>query len=286
MLAVRLDFVVMLRSRGIDLKHLDLFAGIGGFSLAAKWAGIDTVAFCEIDESCHKVLNKHWPMLPIHKDIKKLDGNDYAGIDLITGGYPCQPFSVAGSQKAEEDDRHLWPEMFRIITQAKPTWVICENVYGHVKLGLDSVLHDLEGIGYACQSFIIPALATGANHNRERVFIVAYSPSNGQHEGKARVSNGKANEYSEEGKDEDCNNEGFSRLRFGVDWKGKTIGRWGVKPPALRVDDELPNRMDRNRMIGNAIDPMIAYELIKSIKATQLLNNGRPTAQTKQQKGG
>ena len=251
----------------VELKHLDLFAGVGGFSLAARWAGIETVAFCEIDESCHKVLNKHWPELPIHKDIKELDGSDYEGIDIITGGYPCQPFSVAGNQKAKEDNRHLWPEMFRIITQAKPTWAICENVYGHVKLGLDCVLHDLESIGYACQSFIIPSLATGANHNRERVFIVAHSASNGQHESKASSSNGEADEYSEKRKNEDCNNERFSGLRFGVDRFGNSIGRWGIEPPALRVDDELPNRMDRNRMIGNAIDPMIAYEIMRFIKA-------------------
>ena len=256
------------------MRHLDLFAGIGGFSLAAKWAGIDTVAFCEIDENCHKVLGKHWPELPIHKDIKDLDGKEYAGIDIITGGYPCQPFSVAGSQKAKEDNRHLWPEMFRVITQAKPTWAICENVYGHIKLGLDSVLHDLESIGYACQSFVIPALATGANHNRERVFIVAHSTSNGQHEGKTSTCDGKANEHSEKRKDENSNNEGFCGLRFGVDGFGNPIGRWGVKPPALRVDDELPGRMDRNRMIGNSIDPMIAYEILKTVKEISQHNRG------------
>ncbi len=255
------------------MDHLDLFAGIGGFSLAARWAGINTVAFCEIDESCHKVLKKHWPDLPIHKDIKNLDGGDYEGIDVITGGYPCQPFSVGGSQKAKEDDRHLWPEMLRIITQAKPTWAICENVYGHIKLGLDSVLHDLEGIGYACQSFVIPALATGANHNRERVFIVAHSTGNGQHEGKTCTSNGKADEHGKKGEDENSNNERLGCLRFGVDRFGKEIGRWGVKPPALRVDDELPYRMDRNRMIGNAIDPMIAFELFKVIKAVNHRHN-------------
>lgn len=252
----------------VELKHLDLFAGIGGFSLAASWAGIETVAFCEIDEKCQKVLNKHWPELLIHEDIKKLDGRNYAGIDLITGGYPCQPFSVAGSQKAKEDNRHLWPEMFRIIAQAKPTWAICENVYGHVKLGLDGVLHDLESIGYSCQSFVIPALATGANHNRERVFVVAHSASNGQHESKASASDGEANEHSEKRENKDRNNEGCGGLRFGVDRFGNSIGRWGVKPPALRVDDELPGRMDRNRMLGNAIDPMIAYEIMRFIKAT------------------
>ncbi len=93
------------------IKHLDLFTGIGGFTLAAQFSGIKTVAQCEIDSECRKVLNKHWPKLPKHKDIRELNGEDYTGIDLITGGYPCQPFSIAGKQKAHEDDRHLWPEM-------------------------------------------------------------------------------------------------------------------------------------------------------------------------------
>lgn len=235
--------------------------------MGARWAGIETISFCEIDSNCRKVLNKNFPDPPIHTDIRKLNGLDYEGIDIITGGYPCQPFSVAGGQKAEEDPRHLWPEMFRVITQAKPTWVICENVYGHVKLGLDCVLHDLENIGYACQSFIIPALATGANHNRERVFIVAYSASNGCDGGEIPRSNAETNDHGKEGKKENSNNERCVSLRFGVDWKGRQIGRWGTKPPALRVANELPNRMDRNKMLGNAIDPMVAYELMKCIKA-------------------
>lgn len=247
------------------LRHLDLFSGIGGFSLAAEWAGINTVAHCEIDPKCCSVLKKHWPDIPIHEDIKQLNGGEYAGIDIITGGYPCQPFSVAGGQKAEKDNRHLWPEMFRIITQAKPTWAICENVYGHIKLGLDRVLYDLESINYSCQSFVIPALATGANHNRNRVFIVAYSTSDGFNEGKTSNCYGEANDNSKKGKEKNSNNEGFSGIRFGVDRKGNQIGRWGIEPPALRVDDELPNRMDRNRMLGNAIDPLIAYELFRAL---------------------
>ena len=250
------------------MKVLDLFSGIGGFSLAAEWAGFETTAFCEIDESCQKVLKKHWPDVPIHSNIKELNGADYAGIDIITGGYPCQPFSVAGNQKAQSDDRHLWPEMFRVIAQAKPTWSICENVLGHVRLGLDKVLNDLESIGYACQPFIIPALAKGANHNRERVFIVAYAASNGLNESAPTGSDGATNEYSAQGQEENSNNERRGGLRFGVDWRGCAIGRWGIKPPALRVDDELPDRMDRNKSLGNAIDPMVAYELLRAISAT------------------
>jgi len=250
------------------MKHLDLFSGIGGFALAAAWTGqIETVGFCEIEESCIDVLNKHWPKVKKHRDIKELDGDLYAGIDIITGGYPCQPFSVAGSQKAQEDDRHLWPYMRRVIAQAKPTWAICENVYGHIKLGLDSVLYDLETLGYSCQSFVIPALSTGANHNRERVFIVAYATGNGLNESTASPSNGKADEHCTKRQDESCNDEGCGGVRPELEWRGKTPGRWGVKPPTLRVDDGLPNRMDRNKMLGNAIDPQIAYELFKAVLA-------------------
>lgn len=248
------------------MKHLDLFSGIGGFSLAAMWAGIETIGMVEIDEKCISVLNKHWPNVKKHRDIRKLNGKEYEGIDIITGGYPCQPFSVAGSQKAQEDDRHLWPEMFRIIAQAKPTWAICENVYGHIRLGLDNVQHDLESIGYTTQSFVIPSLATGANHNRERVFIVAYSASNGCNDSATISGNGKANDDSEKRSNKDSDNEGCSGLRLGVEWGGRKIGRRGTKPPALRVDDELPGRMDRNKMLGNAVDPMIVYQLMKCIK--------------------
>ena len=132
------------------LQHLDLFSGIGGFSLGLESAGLaKTVAFCDIDNFCQKVLKKHWPEVPIFSDVKeltyeKLKSNGINKIDIITGGYPCQPFSTAGRQKGEQDPRHVWPEYFRLIKQLRPTWVIGENVGGHIKLGLDSVLSDLE----------------------------------------------------------------------------------------------------------------------------------------------
>ena len=249
------------------MKHLDLFAGIGGFTLAAEWAGIETVAHCEVDKDCISVLRKHWPNAKLHTDIRELDGNDYKHIDIITGGYPCQPFSVAGNQEAEKDDRHLWPEMLRIITQAESTWAVCENVYGHVRLGLDSVLYDLEAIGYACQPFVIPALATGANHNRDRVFIVAYSSSNGRNGSKVSSGDGKANVYGAKGAKKNSNDERRGGIRLGLDWQGNKVGRWGIEPPPIRVDDELPNRPHRVKMIGNAVDPWIAYQILQCIKA-------------------
>ena len=158
------------------MKVLDLFSGIGGFSLGLERAGFETVAFCEIEEYPRKILKKHWPDVPIHKDIRSLDGHQYRGtVDVICGGFPCQPFSVAGKQRGETDDRHLWPEMLRIIKEVQPTYVIGENVSGFVSMALDDVSSDLENEGYEVQSFIIPACAVNAVHRRDRVWLVAHS---------------------------------------------------------------------------------------------------------------
>jgi DNA (cytosine-5)-methyltransferase 1 len=163
------------------LQHLDLFSGIGGFSLGLETAGLaETVAFCDIEDYCQKVLNKHWPHVPIFSDIKELNyetlrAKGINNIDIITGGYPCQPFSVAGRKKGEQDPRHLWPEYFRLIKELRPTWVIGENVSGHIKQGLDTVLENLESEGYSTRTFSISASSIGANHKRERVWILAHS---------------------------------------------------------------------------------------------------------------
>jgi DNA (cytosine-5)-methyltransferase 1 len=158
------------------IKILDICSGIGGFSLGLEaTGGFDTVAFCEFDDFCCKVLNKHWPNVPIYKDLKEI-GNDPERIiqefDLICGGIPCQPFSLAGKQKGKEDDRHLWPYMYAIVKSKKPTWVIVENVGGFVNVALDDVCLDLETQGYATQSFIIPACSVEAPHKRDRIWIL------------------------------------------------------------------------------------------------------------------
>ncbi len=175
------------------MKVLDLFSGIGGFSLGLERAGMETVAFCEIEGYPRKVLKKHWPDVPIAGDIRKLTykrttqelvydgGVIYVGtINAICGGFPCQPFSVAGKQRGKEDDRHLWPEMLRLICEIQPTWVIGENVAGFITMALDDVLSDLEREGYTCQAFVIPACAVNAIHRRDRVWIVAYTNKQGE----------------------------------------------------------------------------------------------------------
>ena len=192
------------------MRVLDLFSGIGGFSLGLERAGMETVAFCEIEDYPVKVLKKHWPDVPIAKDIRKLSYNYktkeliydgeviYVGpIDLICGGFPCQPFSVAGKQRGKEDDRHLWPEMFRLIKEIRPTWVVGENVAGFIKMALDDVLANLESEGYATRPFVIPACAVGAVHRRDRVWIVGYSEHNGWNGSENGQSNSSRNDRNE-----------------------------------------------------------------------------------------
>ena len=118
------------------LRVLDLFSGIGGFSLGLeRTGGFETVAFCEIDPFCRQVLAKHWPDVPIHEDVRSLNGDAIGPVDVVCGGYPCQPFSLAGKRAGQEDDRHLWPEMYRIMDELRPAWFIGENVAGHVSMG-------------------------------------------------------------------------------------------------------------------------------------------------------
>ena len=160
------------------LNVLDLFSGIGGFSLGLERAGMTTVAFCEIEDYPRQVLAKHWPGVPIHSDIRKLDGTQYRGtVDVICGGFPCQPFSHAGKRGGKDDDRDLWPEMLRVIREVQSPWVIGENVAGFINMELDRTLSDLEDEGYACQTFDIPACGVGAPHIRHRVWIVAHAES-------------------------------------------------------------------------------------------------------------
>ena len=163
--------------------HLDLFSGIGGFALAAGWAGYNTIGFCEIEDYPRRVLSSRFSGVPIHGDIRELDGSVYRGVSLITGGYPCQPFSAAGKRGGASDDRHLWPQMLRVIKQARPVFVVAENVAGHITLGLDEVLADLESEGYAGRAIVVPACAVNAPHRRDRVWIIAKSLGNAQNHG-------------------------------------------------------------------------------------------------------
>lgn len=158
-------------------RHVDLCSGIGGFALGFEWAQLSTpVLFCDSEEWCRKVLKKHWTDVPILNDVKELanDPTQIPDCDILTAGYPCQPFSLASpKRKGTEDPRHLWPYLLKIVTSKRPTWCVFENVYGHVSMGLDTVLNDLETQGYSARTFNVPALSVDANHKRERLWIVA-----------------------------------------------------------------------------------------------------------------
>lgn len=267
------------------MKHLDLFSGIGGFALAARWAGWETVAFCEIDKWCQKILHKHWPDVPIHSDVKELHGDTVGPVDIITGGYPCQPFSVAGQRRGADDDRHVWPEAARLVRELQPAFAVFENVAGHVTLGLDEVLSDLEGLGYTTETFVIPACAVDAWHRRDRVWIVGYSDQQSKHCVGKRTGrmdgnileapewNEKTDAFNESSEDvANTSRQGLSGLcsTSGIQSQHANDGqysRWLPEPAVGRMANGIPNRVDRLRGLGNAIVPQVAHVIFEAINA-------------------
>ena len=198
------------------MNHLDLFSGIGGFALALEKVGFKTVGFCEVDPYCRLLLQKHWKGVTIHHDIKKLEAKDIKEpIDILTGGFPCQPYSVAGKQKGTDDNRYLWPDMFRVIKEIKPTFVVAENVRGIVNIQdgmvFETVCSDLESEGFEIQPFIIPAAGVGAPHKRERVWIVGYSKHNGSLTSKIRRGNQKVDARAQERQNQAIESQRTSR---------------------------------------------------------------------------
>jgi len=217
------------------LRHVDLCSGIGGFALGFQWAQLSKpVLFCDNDHFCQQVLAKHWPDVPIAGDVEELSlapDRFIPNCDIITAGYPCPPFSLAGKRRGEKDDRHIWPYICKIIAHKRPTWCVFENVYGHVSLGLDTVLSDLEAEGYATRAFVVPACSVDAPHRRDRVWIIA---SHADSESQSDVTG-----YGEEGqwlgwagnagnagcltKGQSCG--GFSQEQF----NSKAQGQWSVE---------------------------------------------------------
>ena len=234
------------------MRHVDLFSGIGGFALAARWAGLETIQFVEIDPFAQRVLRKNFPDVPIHTDIRDFDATQFQRTFLLTGGYPCQPFSQAGKRGGEGDDRHLWPEMLRVIRECRPTWVLAENVAGHITMGLDTVLVDLESEDYSTRTFVIPACATDAPHRRDRVWIVAYSKCFGF---KGRKPEGQSL-YKKGILARDCEALAYSNST-GCKEQWRTIsdgeeqsaaecrGRWKPEPSVGRVAHGIQSRVDR-----------------------------------------
>ena len=182
------------------MTHGSLFSGIGGFDLAAEWMGWENVFHCEIAEFPRKVLKYHFPKSICYEDIKKTDFTKHRGkIDIISGGFPCQPYSNAGKRKGKEDDRHLWPEMLRVIREVQPRFVVGENVSGLLTWNNGMVFHeiitDLENEGYETQAFLIPACATNAPHRRDRIWFVAHTKRNGRNERGQKVDEREINKF-------------------------------------------------------------------------------------------
>jgi len=289
------------------MKMLDLFSGIGGFSLAASWSGIETVAFCEKDKFCRQVLKKHWPDVPAFYDIRRLNAKKvnerYGPIDIIAGGVPCQPASQAGKRKGNKDDRWLWKDAFRITREIRPTWCIFENVYGLLTLdeglAFENLLLELESIGYETQAFIIPACAVNAPHRRDRVWIVANTTQRGI---RCRGAQRESRQSSCCGQDV-CNStkSGFSDRtssemgKQGSIKKPERSNRWAVESRMGRLVDGIPTRLDghwnsepeeiprtakgienrvsRLKALGNAIVPQVAYRLFKKIMEVERMES-------------
>lgn len=266
-----------------------LFTGIGGLDLGFERAGMVCAYQVEIDDFCQKVLAKHWPNVPRFKDVKNVGKQNLPTTDVICGGFPCQPHSLAGQRRGADDDRNLWPEYLRIVDELRPGVVVGENVPGIITSMLDKVLFDLEGIGYTAQTFIVPACAFGAPHRRDRIWIVAYS--NGAEW--RTISQRNEPHRNDAGRQEApsgfrvCNqNDGIgplantrgARLERG-EWSGTFQRREAVTHGATsernrntgweqnwlevatrlcRVDDGIPDRVDRLKSLGNAVVPQVA----------------------------
>ena len=173
------------------MRHVDLCSGIGGFALGFEWAELSRpVLFCDIEPWSRQVLAKHWPNVPIAQDVKELANDPDRNVpdcDILTAGYPCQPFSLAGKRLGSADtDRHIWPYILRIVASKRPAWCVFENVYGHLTLGLDQVLLDLEAEGYATRPFIVPACSVDAPHKRDRIWIIAKNVADSESGGRGR----------------------------------------------------------------------------------------------------
>jgi len=245
------------------LKVLDLFSGIGGFSYASEElvGGFETVAFCEIDKFCQKVLKKNFPNVPIYDDVKELQNETtrFRGVDIVCGGFPCQPFSIASkNRKGTEDDRYLWREMFQIAKMVKANWIIGENVVGLQQMGLEQILLELESEGYQSQVFNLPALSCGANHQRQRLFIVSHTDCT--YINRSWQQRGLEKERQ------------FNLQYFDVGENATT--NWQSEARIYRGNDGLSKGLDsirrkRLKSLGNSVCPQVVAQIFQAIKEVE-----------------
>lgn len=245
--------------------HVDLFSGIGGFALACRWAGVETIAFAEIDGYASRVLQRHWPNVRNYGDVRDVPA--MRSVWLVSGGVPCQPASVAGKRRGAADDRWLWPQALAVVERIRPAWVLFENPSGILSLNdgleFERICAALEGQGYEVQSLIIPACAAGTFQHRERLWICAYAECKGlsRYKSDNGIPSGSDTSYAQPS----------NRMPESWDALARHCG-------GLRGDNGLSVSMVRRevRGYGNAIVPQVAYQLIKRmIEVEETLSNGR-----------
>ena len=278
------------------LRHVDLCSGIGGFALGFQWAELsEPVLFCDIEPWSRKILAKHWPDVPIAEDVKEL-ANDPNGLipdcDILTAGYPCQPFSVAGQRRGTEDDRHIWPFIFTIIKAKRPSFCVFENVFGHVSMGLDQVLSDLEGESYATRPFVVPACATDAPHRRDRLWIICRNVGDTKHNGssttKVTGSIGETSEHNTQGQSKTEQFEGASQSRdsggLGKSTRTQHVGNSESKRHEGRTDSEREGPEDKQEQrLGVRGKPSGSSEDVAYAQSMHSNVSGEHTQQSERQ---
>lgn len=282
------------------MKVLDLFSGIGGFSLGLERAGMETIAFCESDKDCHKVLNKHWPKVPIFNDIKKLNGREFKEVSVLCGGFPCQDISVAGKKKGLKGERSgLWYQYLRLISEVRPKYAIIENVSNLRSKGLGQIIKDLWEIGYDCEWHILSASNIGAVHPRERTWIIAYPDSavlweqSRWGQWKKWKSSPFSGIVSEEREAKATDPLGTLRLWESFASKEKSSRWWTTtssslsdwpktQPPVCGMDDGLSGGLDKDRRVrikqlGNSVVPQIVELIGRRIMKWESENDWKNT---------
>lgn len=288
------------------LRHGSLFSGIGGFDLAAEWMGWENVFHCEWNKFGQKVLKHYWPNAESFSDITKTDFTKYYGtVDIITGGFPCQPYSTAGKRRGKEDERHLWPEMLRAIREVSPRFVVGENVRGLTNwnggLVFDEVCAELESIGYQVAPVIIPACGVGAPHRRERIWFVAYS-NGAEQRNNRRTDNSEAEKVWRKNQSDvsrelsstrptiqpqsvrlqkPAENGQLERTRSKLSSERTNWDKFPTQSPVCSRNDGFSSQLDgitfpkwRNESIkayGNAIVPQVAFEIFKALEKSLYL---------------
>jgi DNA (cytosine-5)-methyltransferase 1 len=244
------------------MNHIGLFEGIGGFSLAAEWMGWNTIAWCEINGFCQKILKQNFPKAIGHGDIKTTDFSIYRGqCDIVTGGFPCQPYSIAGARKGRNDDRHLWPEMRRAIKEIQPCWVVPENVPGIIDwdrgMVFEEICADLEAEGYEVFSLLLPACSVDAFHKRNRIWFVAHL-------------NGERMERSSE--KQILRKPHISGRQISKPFQEAERRFDTFESRLCRTIHGLPSGVDRIKALGNAVVPQLVYQIFKAIEQYEKLS--------------